>query len=171
MTAGSLINTSDNRLNYFIADTAEPIKEWGEMYEPKVLEDQSKVDYSITTTEDPVYKTSGSILDSMRENVKTPQEIEDYCNNFENNMKQKKLSYMNVKNVEEGADWYKTEFPKLPDDLCDIMARWNWGELETLTKKKLKNDKKKIKAGKANKKTKQLYNLEAKQGNFVLRFD
>ena len=51
------------------------------------------------------------------------------------------------------------------------MARWNWGELETLTKKKLKNDKKRIKAGKANKKTKELYNLEAKRGNFVVRFD
>ena len=171
MTAGSLINTSDNRLNYFIADTAEPIKEWGKMYEPKVLEDQSKVDYSITTTEDPIYQSSGDILETMRKNTKTSQEIDDYCNNFENNMKQKKLSYMNVKNVEEGADWYKKEFPKLPDDLCDIMARWNWGELDTLTKKKLKNDKKKIKSGKANKKTKQLYNLEAKQGNFVLRFD
>ena len=156
MTAGSLINTSDNRLNYFIADTAEPIK-FGEIYKPKVLEDQSRVDYSITTTEDPVYKTSGSILDSMRENVKTPQEIEDYCNNFDNNMKQKKLSYMNVKNVEEGADWYKTEFPKLPDDLCDIMARWNWGELETLTKKKLKNDK--VYYNDVSQKAKEMYDL------------
>ena len=171
MTAGKLINTTDNRLNYFIADEAKPIKEWGEVYEPKVLEDQSRVDYSITSNEDPIYKTAGSILDTMRENAKTPQEIDEYCNNFENNMKQKKLSYMNVKNVDEGSEWYKKEFPKLPDELCDIMARWNWGELDTLTKKKLKNDKKKIKAGKANKKTKQLYNLEVKSGNFVIDFN
>ena len=170
MTAGKLINTTDNKLNYFIADEAKSI-EFGEVYKPRILPDQSRVDYSIVSSEDPIYKTSGSILDSMRENVKTPQEIDDYCNNFENNMKQKKLSYMSVKNVDEGAEWYKNEFPKLPDELCDIMARWNWGELDTLTKKKLKNDKKKIKAGKANKKQKVLYNLEMKKGEFVIDFN
>ena len=170
MTAGKLINTTDCKLNYFIADEAEPVK-FGEIYKPKVLEDQSKVDWGITSSEDPLYKSSGDILTSMRQNVKTPQEIEEYCNNFENNMKQKKLSYMKVQNVEEGSEWYKQEFPKLPDDLCDIMARWNWGELDTLTKKKLKNDKKKIKAGKANKKQKVLYNLEMKKGEFVINFD
>lgn len=170
MTAGKLINTTDNKLNYFIANEEKPI-EFGEIYEPRVLEDQSKVDYGITTNADPLYKSSGDILDSMRENIKTPKEIDEYCNNFENNMKQKKLSYMKVKDVEEGSVWYRQEFPKLPDDLCDIMARWNWGELDTLTKKKLKNDKKKIKSGKANKKTKQLYNLDIKRGDFVLDFN
>jgi hypothetical protein len=171
MVAGSLINTSDNKCNYFIADEVEPIKEWGKIYEPKILEDQSKVDWGLTTKEDPLYKTSGDILDSIRQNVKTPQDIDEYCDNFENNMKQKKLSYLQVKNVEEGALWYKNEFPKLSDDLCEIMARWNWGELETLTKKKLKNDKKKIKSGKPNTKQKELYNLEVKKGNFLVRFD
>ena len=172
MTAGKLINTTDSKANYFINDKAEPIKEWGELTkEPKVLEDQSKVDYSLTDKEDAVYKTSGDILDSMRKNIKTPQEIDEYCDNFENNMKQKKLSYMKVNNVEEGAEWYKTEFPKLPDELCEIMGRWNWGELNTLTKKQLKNDKKKINKGNPNKKQKELYGLEAKKGNFVISFD
>lgn len=171
MVAGCLINTTDCKVNYFIVDEAEPIKEWGEIYEPKVLEDQSKVDWGITTIEDPIYRTSGDILDCMRNNVKTPQEIDEYCNNFENNMKQRQLSYLKVKSIEEGSDWYKQQFPKLPDDLCDIMARWNWGDLNDLTKKKLKNDKKKIKSGKHNKKIKELYNLDVKKGDFVLRFD
>ena len=172
MTAGKLINTTDKKANYFIPNEAEPIKEWGELTkEPKVLEDQSKVDYSLTDKEDAVYKTSGDILDTMRKNVKTTQEIDEYCDNFENNMKQKKLSYMKVNNVEEGAEWYKAEFPKLPDELCEIMGRWNWGELNTLTKKQLKNDKKNINTGNPNKKQKELYGLEAKQGNFVISFD
>ena len=172
MTAGKLINTTDKKANYFISNDAEPIKEWGELTkEPKVLEDQSKVDYSLTDKEDAVYKTSGDILDTMRKNVKTTQEIDEYCDNFENNMKQKKLSYMKVNNVEEGAEWYKAEFPKLPDELCEIMGRWNWGELNTLTKKQLKNDKKKINKGNPNKKQKELYGLEAKKGNFVISFD
>jgi DNA repair ATPase RecN len=171
MTAGKLINTTDTKANYFISEEAQPIKEWGEVYEPKVLEDQSKVDYSITDKKDPIYQSSGDILDKMRENIKSKEEIDEYCDNFENNMKQKKLSYLQVNSVEEGAEWYKKEFPKLPDELCDIMGRWNWGELSTLTKKQLKNDKKKITKGKANKKQKQLYNLGVKQGNFVLDFN
>ena len=51
------------------------------------------------------------------------------------------------------------------------MGRWNWGELNTLTKKQLKNDKKKINKGNPNKKQKELYGLEAKKGNFVISFD
>ena len=74
---------------------------------------------------------------------------------------------MNVKNVEEGADWYKKEFPKLPDDLCDIMARWNWGDLSTLTKKDVKNDNKRIKKGK---KPKQM-GLEVKRGTYKIDFN
>jgi len=171
MVAGSLINTDDIKASFFIADKAEPIKEWGELYEPRILEDQRKVDWGITSSEDPFYQSSGDILDSLRNNVKTSEEIDTYCDNFENNMKQKQLSYLQVKSIEEGSDWYKQQFPKLPDDLCDIMARWNWGDLSELTKKKLKNDKKKIKAGKPNKKIKELYNLDVKKGDFVLRFD
>jgi len=170
MTGGKLINTTDPKLNYFIADEIPCIKEWGAVYEPKIV-NPDKLDYGITNKDDPNYKVSGDILDSMRKNIKTTKEIDEYCDNFENNMKQKKLSYIQVQNVEQGSEWYRKEFPKLPDDLCNIMARWNWGELDTLTKKKLKNDKKKIKTGKANKKTKQLYNLDIKQGNFVLDFN
>ena len=39
---------------------------------------------------------SGDILDTMRKNVKTTQEIDEYCDNFENNMKQKKLSFQQL---------------------------------------------------------------------------
>ena len=71
MTAGKLINTTDPKANYFINNTTEPIKEWGELTkEPKVI-DQSLVDYSLTDNKDPIYKTSGDILDSMRDKFDT----------------------------------------------------------------------------------------------------
>ncbi len=39
-------------------------------------------------------------------------------------------------------EWYSKHYPKLPDDLLPIIARYHWGE--PITKKSLKNEKKKI---------------------------
>ena len=71
---------------------------------------------------------------------------------------------MNVNTIEEGVEWYKKEFPQLPDQITEIMARWNWGDLSKLSKKQVKKDIKKPK------KFKEKYGLEAKQGNFVVNF-
>ena len=76
------------------------------------------------------------------------------------------LSFMNVKTIEEGEVWYRKHFPKIPEDLYPIMARWNWGDLSTLTKKDVKNDKKRIKKGKKPKNC----GLEVKKGSFLVEF-
>lgn len=81
--------------------------------------------------------------------------------------KQKSISYLSVNSIEEGIDWYKTHFPKIPDELYPIMSRWNWGDLSTLTKKDIKNDVKRLKKGK---KPKQMC-LEIKTGKFKVDFD
>ena len=47
------------------------------------------------------------------------------------------------------------------------MARWNWGDLSTLTKKDVKNDNKRIKKGK---KPKQM-GLEVKRGTYKIDFN
>ena len=59
--------------------------------------------------------------------------------------KQKTLSYLSVKSVEEGIEWYKKEFPKLPDELIPMMSRWNFGDLKDETKKSVRNNRKKNK--------------------------
>jgi hypothetical protein len=81
--------------------------------------------------------------------------------------KQKTLSYMNVNSVEEGIEWYKENYPKIPEDLFPIMARWNWGDIGEMTKKEIKNDVKRLKKGK---RTKQM-GLEHKTGKFVVDFN
>ena len=98
-------------------------------------------------------------------------EIDKYCDNFEAdvNDKRKKLSFLNVNTAEEGSIWYKQQFPKLPDEFCEIMGRWNWGDLSQMTKKTAKNDKKKLEKG--NKKTKDKYEFTQEKGNFVITFD
>jgi hypothetical protein len=52
------------------------------------------------------------------------------------------LSFINIKTEEEGIDWYMRHYPKLPTDLLPIIARYHWGE--PITKKGMKNEKKKI---------------------------
>ena len=81
--------------------------------------------------------------------------------------KRSSLSFMNVKSVEEGIDWYRLNFPKIPDELLEPMARWNFGDLSQITKKDVKNDKKRIARGK---KPKVCEGLKVKNGNFVVKF-
>ena len=52
------------------------------------------------------------------------------------------LSFLQITTEEEGIEWYKKHYPKIPDDLLPIIARYNWGE--PITKKGIKNEKKKI---------------------------
>lgn len=52
------------------------------------------------------------------------------------------LSFLNIKTEEEGIDWYKVNYPKIPDELLPIIARYHWGE--PITKKAIKNERKKI---------------------------
>lgn len=81
--------------------------------------------------------------------------------------KRNQLSYMSVNTVDEGIEWYRTNFPKVPEELLPMMARWNFGDLREVTKKDVKNDKKRVNQGK---KPKVCNTLEVKHGNFVVKF-
>jgi hypothetical protein len=77
------------------------------------------------------------------------------------------IGFMSVNSVDEGIAWYRNNFPKVPEELYPIMARWNWGDLKDLTKKDVKNDKKRVAKGKRSKKE---YTFTRKTGNFVVDF-
>ncbi len=81
--------------------------------------------------------------------------------------KRNSISFMSVNSIEEGIEWYRNNYPQMPEELLPLMARWNWGDLPTLTKKDIKNDNKRIKKGK---KPKQM-GLEIKTGKFKIDFD
>ena len=61
------------------------------------------------------------------------------------------ISFLSIKEgeIDLGKEWYINRFPKLPEPIAELMARYNWGDLKYQTKKKVKNDKKKaLKKGK-----------------------
>lgn len=75
--------------------------------------------------------------------------------------------------IQKGKEWYLQYDPKLPDEIAEMMARFNWGDLKYMTKKSAKRESKKLK----NKKGKDLaehYGLTTKRDKnnpFVVRFD
>jgi hypothetical protein len=57
------------------------------------------------------------------------------------------LSFLNIKNEVEGLIWYRNNYPKIPDDLLPIIARYHWGAKinnKTLKKEKKRNKKKEV---------------------------
>jgi len=162
MVAGEIvgINTTDYFANYIVGnkDKLEKIN-FGEIEQVPL----DCVDYSIAPKEE------YDILKSMTKKIPTNEELvkaeENHTIAVED--KSRKLSFLNCVNIEEGTEWYKKEFPEVPDELCEIMARWNWGDLSTLTKKQVKNEKKK----KIRKEIKNSNKCKVERGNFTIKFD
>ncbi|SVD91677.1 uncharacterized protein METZ01_LOCUS444531 [marine metagenome] len=52
------------------------------------------------------------------------------------------MSFLQVQSVEEGTEWYKMN-TRYPDEVCEMLAQYEWGDLRYTTKKEFKNLKKK----------------------------
>lgn len=131
--------TSDNKLNFICGYEPEPKGNSGLISENKEYISLDKVDYMLETDKSNI---SMEIIDEPEPEI-TKEEIPIYDIKKETEDKQKTLSYLSVKSVEEGIEWYKKEYPKIPDELYPLMSRWNFGDLNQITKKDLRNNKKK----------------------------
>ena len=74
--------------------------------------------------------------------------IESDKADYDINVKDKQIpaSFFMIKDgeIEKGKAWYLAYDPKLPEEIAEMMARYNWGDLKFMTKKSLKNKKKKL---------------------------
>ena len=136
-------NDLDPKLNYFISDKIkDPNKNKGDMILPI---DESMLDYEISADQLNKNRTDG------KEIHKDPLP----------------LSFLQIKNEEEGLLWYRKHYPKIPDDLLPIIARYHWGA--KINNKTLKKEKKR------NKKKEVPQKLEIKHSDtnnpFILKFD
>ena len=79
------------------------------------------------------------------------------------------LSFIQIDNEKDGISWYKKHYSKIPDDLLPIIARYHWGE--PITKKGIKNEKKKILKKAQKDGLKVLTKKDNEDNPFLLNFD
>lgn len=79
------------------------------------------------------------------------------------------LSFIQIKNEADGVEWYKKHYPKIPEDLLSIIARYHWGE--PITKKGIKNEKKKIIKKTTQKGLRVLTKKDNDENPYVIKFD
>ena len=48
------------------------------------------------------------------------------------------MSYLQIQTIEEGTEWYKAN-TKYPDEVCEMLAKYEWGDLKYTTKKEFRN--------------------------------
>ena len=126
-----MILTDEDKCNYMCGVEPDTIGNSGLISDNKKVISLEKVDYMLNTD---INKDEPEPEFNNADLISNPNNTED---------KQKTLSYLSVKSVDEGILWYKKEFPKIPDELLPMMSRWNFGNLSEETKKSVKNNKKK----------------------------
>ena len=75
-------------------------------------------------------------------NLLPPEHLKEHYKDTSVGSRGLPLSFLQVKTVEEGTEWYKAT-TKYPDEVCEILAKYEWGGLRYTTKKEFKNMKKK----------------------------
>ena len=74
-------------------------------------------------------------------------------------------SFLQINSVEQGAEWYRAN-SKYPDLVCDMLARYEWGDLKYTTAKEFKNQKKK-----RQRRATKVATLQVKRGPVHVSFD
>jgi hypothetical protein len=82
-------------------------------------------------------------------------------------------SFLQIKegDVDAGIEWYRRHYPKVPDELVEIMARYNFGDLKYATRKSIRNNAKKFKKKNNNKAPTIAKGLIVKNQKTIVSFD
>lgn len=134
----------------------------------KVNSDNPSMCYELVCLENPVPKNYNKhLLDLSCIDYNIPRDDDAIRKGHKEDLP---ISFLQIKegDVDEGKNWYLNRFPKLPEPMAELMARYNWGDLKNQTKKKIKNDKKK--AVKKGKKYEPLA-FKVEYGKFKVSFD
>ncbi len=153
-----------------MTDIVNVLEEYEPNKIPKVVaqvdSDNIKCQYDFVDLNKPVDRKP-TLAEELKLDYPIPRNEEAKSKGFKEDLP---LSFLTIKEgeVDRGKDWYMLKYPKLPEPMAELMARYNWGDLKYQSKKKIKNDKKKcIKKGK--KYEPLAFNI--KSGRFIVNFD
>ena len=144
------ILSDDTRLNYMIVDPPTDDPEIPEgccgLAPNKVMTPIEKYDFYVPL--DP------EVRDNTKHDVPLP------------------ASFLQIKEgeVDKGIEWYRKYYPKIPDELIEIMARYNFGDLKYATRKSVRNDAKKYRK-RFKKEPRIAQGLTISKGPHIIRFD
>ena len=144
-----------------------------------ILSDDTRLNYMVVDppTDEPEIPEGCCGLASNT--VMTPIEKYDFYiplpNEVKENTKHKvplPASFLQIKEgeVDKGIDWYRKHYPKIPDELIEIMARYNFGDLKYATRKSVRNDAKKYRK-RFKKEPRIAQGLTISKGPHIVRFD
>ena len=134
-----VVNSSDNNLAYIVSD--DPRANYS------ILNPDAPEDYNPSCVEWVEHDKVDYGLCREEGDVAVPQ------------------SFLQINSVEQGAEWYRTN-SQYPDLVCDMLARYEWGDLKYTTPKEFKNQKKK-----RQRKATKVTTLQVKRGPIHVSFD
>ena len=128
-----ILHTEDPRANYICGTQGDKVDRW---IQTKEITSMENMDYLIPLSAPVIPNEDATTLFERTE-------INDELVEQKEKPKVYPLSFLHIKTVEEGINWYKHHFPKLPDPYYEVLARYHWGV--PLTHKAHKNEMKKKK--------------------------
>lgn len=140
--------------------------------EPKLIAtlqtDDPRACYDIVDLNQKVKVDKSNYISQNKMDYKIPRDEDAIRKGHKEDMP---ISFLSIKDgeIQKGKEWYLSNFNKLPPEIAELLARYNWGDLKYQTKKKVKNDRKK--ALRKGKKYEPLSNLKVNKGNFVVDFN
>ena len=135
----TVIHTTDEKANFLVGTQGE-IRDF--LIANKETTDLKDIDYSI-----PLYRPTKSVEDAntLFDNQEKADiiafEESRKIDNITNETTSVPMSFLQIKTIEDGYNWYKYYYPKYPDEVIRIMTRSQWGK--PMTKKILKAEHKK----------------------------
>lgn len=166
-----LENLDDKPKEDIKKDIVDCLEHYATNQEPSVvataIHDNPAACYDFVRLDKPKLKNYNEVVDGLKLDYNIPRDEDAIKRGFKEDLP---ISFLSIQDgeIEKGKMWYIQRFPKLPPEMADLLARYNWGDLKYQTKKKIKNDKKK--ALKKGKKYEPLA-FSVKTGKFKVEFD
>ena len=159
-----------NRATSSVGDTAlsqvmETTK--GDVYIDNPID--PKLEYLFVKTPDGTYNSHTALVDLSNYDYEVPAAHLNKCREISVKEKVHKtglpISFLQIDNVRDGIIWYRKHYPRIPNDLYPIIARYHWGS--QINKHTIKKERKAVRRERGKKQIR----ADIRKGDFKLTFD
>ena len=128
-----------------------------------------KLEYLFVKTPDGIYNSQTALVDLSNYDYEVPAAHLNKCRELSGKESIHKeglpISFLQIDNVRDGIIWYKQNYPRIPNDLYPIIARYHWGT--QINKHTMKKERKAVRRERGKKQIR----ADIRKGDFKLTFD